>query len=251
MEELSQLFSIVDMLSTTLSCLQNEMNSIPAGYISTKMIKGRPYPYLQWRSKGKVISKYIKRDNLDLIKSDITRRKILKEQCGAISFILSQLKGPLSKISEFLAGYEGLPVPDPASPGSSPDCPFREEGKKHISADGVRVRSKSETVIAALLFSKGIKYRYEEPLKLKTPDGILKVHPDFTVYDKRKNQTIYWEHLGMINDDHYMDQWEKKRRLYRNNGIKEGKNLIITYDDEAGGLDTHLINNIISRYFCL
>ena len=37
----------------------------------------------------------------------------------------------------------------------------------------------------------------------------------------------------------------------RKNGIVEGKNLIVTYDDEKGGLDSDLIQKIIEERFDL
>ena len=42
-----------------------------------------------------------------------------------------------------------------------------------------------------------------------------------------------------------------KKEFYKKNGIVEGKNLIVTYDDEKGGLDSYEIDQMIRRIFDL
>lgn len=44
--------------------------------------------------------------------------------------------------------------------------------------------------------------------------------------------------------------WEAKKTFYEKNGIVEGKNLIVTYD-EKGGLDASEIQRIIEETFDL
>ena len=41
------------------------------------------------------------------------------------------------------------------------------------------------------------------------------------------------------------------KAFYEKNGIKEGKNLIVTFDDENGGLDSSFIDGLIKRTFDL
>lgn len=55
----------------------------------------------------------------------------------------------------------------------------------------------------------------------------------------------------MMNDSKYSRHWEDKKKFYEKHGIKEGKNLIVTYDDEHGGLDSGYIDNLIKDTFCL
>ena len=43
----------------------------------------------------------------------------------------------------------------------------------------------------------------------------------------------------------YKQNWEKKKALYAKHGILQGENLIVTYDDERGGIDSHAIRKII------
>ena len=55
----------------------------------------------------------------------------------------------------------------------------------------------------------------------------------------------------MMTDPQYRKRWEDKKKFYEKNGIVEGKNLIVTYDDENGGLDSDVIQKIIEETFDL
>lgn len=94
---------------------------------------------------------------------------------------------------------------------------------------GELVRSKSEVIIANLLFDNKIRYKYEEPLDV----GGNKKRPDFTIKDKESGKEWYWEHCGMMSDYKYRKKWEDKKRLYNANGYVEGKNLIVTEEWEG------------------
>ena len=122
---------------------------------------------------------------------------------------------------------------------------FFEEGLIHKTIEGNLVRSKSEVIIADCLHYNGLAYKYEEPLEL---EGQVK-RPDFTIEDPDTGDKWYWEHCGMMTDPKYKHRWEEKKKFYEKNGIKEGKNLIVTYDDEKGGLDSSAIDALIKEIF--
>lgn len=73
--------------------------------------------------------------------------------------------------------------------------------------------------------------------------------PDFKVLDGDTGEVWYWEHCGMMNDPKYVRRWEDKKKFYEKHGIVEGKNLIVTYDDENGGLDSGYIDQLIKDTF--
>lgn len=123
---------------------------------------------------------------------------------------------------------------------------FYEAGLIHKTARGELVRSKSEVIIADALFDSKIDYSYEKELSLGD-DGIKS--PDFTIEDAESGTVFYWEHCGMMTDDNYRRRWEAKRALYAKHGIFEGKNLIISYDNENGSIDSQAIRNLIKQYF--
>ena len=85
-----------------------------------------------------------------------------------------------------------------------------EEGKINSTLLDFMVRSKSEVIIANMLFDNGIEdVLYEEPLLAS--DGTFYL-PDFTI--KWKGKTYYWEHLGMLDIPNYKKHWEEKSRWY-------------------------------------
>lgn len=81
----------------------------------------------------------------------------------------------------------------------------------YSTSKGDKVRSKSEVIIANLLFQNSIKYEYEKRLYYNEND--LSILPDFTIHlpDGRE---IYWEHLGMIGTEDYDKRWLKKLKIY-------------------------------------
>ena len=128
---------------------------------------------------------------------------------------------------------------------------FLEEGLIHRTRRGDSVRSKSEVIIADLLYSKGIKYEYE--LRLPGRDGGVR-YPDFTIQGEETGQTIYWEHLGMMRSPAYRRRWQQKQTWYRKEGVlpwEEGGGsagtLLVTQDDERGGINVKEIERLVDE----
>ena len=95
-------------------------------------------------------------------------------------------------------------------------------GKVYSTTKGDLVRSKSEVIIANLLFQYDIKYGYEK--KLKYEDKWIE--PDFTII-LDNGEEYYWEHLGMLGLESYDNRWLEKQEIY--NKYFNGK-LIVTYE---------------------
>lgn len=114
----------------------------------------------------------------------------------------------------------------------------------HRTQQGVKVRSKSELIIADMLEYQEIPYQYE--VELPWDDYYL--CPDFTVVRPRDSKVIYWEHFGKTNDDEYLRKMDLKIVKYRNMGIKPWDNLMISYDRENGSLDLGIIRSMIDSW---
>ena len=127
---------------------------------------------------------------------------------------------------------------------------FLEEGLIHRTKRGDLVRSKSEVIIANELLAQGIdRYEYEAALSL--PDGRTR-YPDFTVVDDDTGARYYWEHLGLLHNPDYEARWNRKLEAYRgasifpyDEGGGEEGTLIVTRDDERGGIDAKAIADLI------
>ena len=81
-----------------------ELESLPTGYISKKNIHGKDYFYLQYKNNGKLVSKYIKEDDLEKLKADLKRREEIEKE---IKSLLAKEKNlnSLSKTTLELSGY--------------------------------------------------------------------------------------------------------------------------------------------------
>ena len=101
---------------------------------------------------------------------------------------------------------------------------YYEEEKKFTTKRGEKVRSKSERMIADILFDEGIPYKYECPLIV----GGHTLHPDFTILDIRSRKEIYWEHFGMVDNEKYAINAFKRIYGYCAAGTAGMGNLIIT-----------------------
>ncbi len=107
---------------------------------------------------------------------------------------------------------------------------YRAEGRLYWTNAGVRVRSKSEAMLANELTRRGIYYEYELP-----PENISGVLPDFTLPDYGD---VIIEHLGLLDDEGYRERWEQKKIEYE----QAGRLYIATNEQEI--LD---INAVVNR----
>jgi len=86
---------------------------------------------------------------------------------------------------------------------------YLEQYKIHRTLADVMVRSKSEVIIANMLFDRDIPFEYERPLY--AADGSFYL-PDFTI--TWRGEKYYWEHLGLLERDEYRQKWDLKRDWY-------------------------------------
>ena len=122
---------------------------------------------------------------------------------------------------------------------------FDENMPEFYTAKGERVRSKSEVIIADMLYREGIPYRYEYPLYLR---GTGRIYPDFTILNLRLRKEILWEHLGMMDDFAYAEKTVRKISGYEQNGMFPGEDLILTYETRKTPLNSRTIMLMIKHY---
>ena len=128
--------------------------------------------------------------------------------------------------------------------------PFAEDSQKYYTANGERVRSKSEVIIADALLRNGVPYCYEVPLKLKRGGeaGSVTFHPDFLCLNVRTRKEFYWEHFGKMDDEDYKENTVGKLNMYVENGFFPGRNLIFTMESGEESLYTRVVEKIIKEF---
>ncbi len=129
---------------------------------------------------------------------------------------------------------------------------FFQEGLIHVTSIGVVVRSMSELAVAEALTSAGQSYEYEKPLTL----GMSTRYPDFTIDDEISGRRIYWEHLGMLENEGYRQRWEAKLAWYLAHGVlpeSEGGGpagmLVTSKGSGLTGFDLTEIKSTVVRVF--
>ena len=129
--------------------------------------------------------------------------------------------------------------------------PFPQDAPQYDTSQGEKVRSKSEVIIADALERHGIPYRYEFPVKLqrieKNSESVY-FYPDFCCLNIHTRQEFFWEHFGLIDDAKYATNAAGKLRLYAENNIFPGRNLIITMETKDEPLNTKLIEKMILAF---
>lgn len=123
---------------------------------------------------------------------------------------------------------------------SKVDVPHIEGLIHKTLKDGLLVRSKSEVIIANMLYEANIDFEYEKFLEEKGKRFL----PDFT-FEDAAGDPIIWEHLGMLSNPAYKESWDKKLAFYKSIGFKEGTNLFTTIDHENGSIDSDEIKEVL------
>lgn len=122
---------------------------------------------------------------------------------------------------------------------------FKPDAPIILTNNGVRVRSKSEKIMADYFESLNIAYKYECPLYLQQYGTI---YPDFTFISPKTRKKIYWEHEGMIDNEEYSRSAAKKIDLYYRNHIYPGENLILTFESSLTTIDTTILKELTAKY---
>ncbi len=118
---------------------------------------------------------------------------------------------------------------------------FKENSPEFYTRQGVRVRSKSEMIIADMLDEVQIPFLYEKPLKL----GTWTIHPDFTLLDISNRREIYWEHFGMMDDMDYRNDAFSKMGKYEECGFYQYDRLIWTFETGKQPLNTKVLRRML------
>lgn len=123
------------------------------------------------------------------------------------------------------------------------------ENLRYETEQGEFVRSKSEVIIANILFQnkKNILYKYEKPLEVMDNGRIKIVYPDFTIINIYTGKITYWEHAGMMDEPHYANEFVKKMNTYVENGLLLGKDVVVTYETQENVLDIGVVKRMVEE----
>lgn len=75
--------------------IEKNIDALPVGYISVKVISGHKYNYRQWREGNKIISQYVPESLLNSVKRKIATRKEYEASLKAVRKELKSVKGKI------------------------------------------------------------------------------------------------------------------------------------------------------------
>ena len=117
---------------------------------------------------------------------------------------------------------------------------YRTEDLRNMTSFGLRVRSKSELLIAEALHRHGLQFRYEQ---VYTVDNYT-VSADFTIM-RADGKLFIWEHEGLMNRQQYARRQRQKAEIFEMLGFHPWDNMIVTYDTGDGNVDLRIIESEI------
>ncbi len=268
---------LLTFLKKIADSVNHELKEAPDGKLSAEKAGKKSRLFLDVTEKGQRRRKVITKEADIIVR--LARKeylRILRETVETDIRLLEHIKKryedptPQSVISKMKETYRQLPeeyffIPisqtykwdrscdgdgscNPADPIAAWACEpyeqstYKPEKKIHMTSRGIRVRSKSELIIAETLYAEGVPFRYEEILTI----GTRRFAPDFTI-KRHDGALIYWEHCGMPDNQAYMASHREKLRNYETAGIVPWKNLIVTYDEPDGTINIEIIKSEIQN----
>lgn len=231
----------IQFVTQELQQIEAELALLPSGDIKAYSNKNS-YRWYYVNQQGRT---YLSRDNLEFAKQ-LTRKKYLLLKKAALiekKYILESKCVDESDKAEkdlqaFLENpaYTELLSSTNAYSKQQQDWVLQEfnsnpnykEQLTFACPSGHLVRSKSEVFIDMALTGQGIPFRYECELII----GKYKFYPDFAILNPNTNEIIYWEHLGKMDDFDYARNAFNKIKLYHQQGIIPGLNLILTFESK-------------------
>lgn len=207
---------------SALESLEAELAQLPKGNLVFRTLHNCQYCHLQYKDKDGIHNIRVPDNEIENMQKIIARRKMLQNAVKKLRFWISICEKNMSRLSSYIS-------PPGIAVFAKPDCPY-------ATLTGSFVRSKSEVIIANALYTNKIPFSYEKPLLLPNTDR--PIYPDFTISSPRQGKTIYWEHLGLADNEKYMEKWHLKKRWYTAAGISPcAGNLIITQESHNAPFD--------------
>ena len=152
----------------------------------------------------------IKRLSRELLYTALTRQtnRIVICHEGPLEDLMELTRASGSDTCRRLTDLMAQTNPFPVTTAAGTSIGILDAGLAHVTDKGILVRSKNEVIIADILddIAPGA-WAYEQPLT--GADGVTR-YPDFTI-STADGRTIFWEHLGMLEDPGYTAGWERKR----------------------------------------
>ena len=211
--------------------VKNNITAMPEGSLVHKFAKGHTYYYAS--NNGKLIS----------LQDDPRLRQLLMEKRWLKSQI-QNIEKDIPVLEHLLRDYAPLfPNPMEWELLEEEQNTYKKEERRHYYK-GVYFRSKSEVLVAMVLDSHGLEYKYEVALHINGRT----IYPDFVIRRKRDGKIFIWEHFGLIFSEEYRQKMYRRLEELHEAGFNIWDNLLMSFDSVEGSIDVDFIERMIKLY---
>lgn len=258
--------------------VDKQLTNVPEGCLKWQNIKGKTYYYHQYMVKdnenknvgSKIRTEYIRKDSTlakDLANKQyysVLKSTIINNLKCLKTFVNRYYDDKMDNIYDSLNDARKklviplyLTIKEQVRTWSEEEYEENNnypENLRYETEQGEIVRSKSEVIIANILFKhrEDILYKYEKPLTLVIDGREKQVHPDFTIINVHTGKITYWEHAGLMDDAHYVNEFVRKMNSYVTNGLVIGRDVVVSYETQSLPLDIkvvkRMVQEIINKY---
>ena len=258
-----ELLNHVSEIENKIKIDTTELRGLPHGNLMVTKNDGHSVIYRVTYAKGKRKRKSITYDS-DMI-CQMLRREFLEDEISSLNrnkeLLLSVIEqlgtaDSTARMRNLMKKYPwmndeqlkaAITAPD-AGDDSWTSSPlnqnyFMEGSLRHVTSWGLRVRSKSEALIAEMLHRYNICFKYEASIDINGGN----IYPDFKIR-RADYKIIWWEHRGLMRDPEYSIKQHQKDIIYEGQGIVPWDNLILTYDNADGEINLKIVESMIKAW---
>ncbi len=216
--------------------MEERIQELPAGYISKKNIKGKTQYYRQWNEGGKLKSKYIKADELDMIREQIEERKKCEEELKVL-----QEKYPLTVGEDItyetnvLYGEEMLDMVEPTKEFQKRD--IYEQIQKYIygpertrvcAVYGLRRTGKTTMLYQTIADMSPEDFAKTAYVKFQSTDTMAMINRDLKKLHKAGYKYIFMDEVTLMED--FIDSAALFSDIY----VQMGMKIVLSGTDSLG-----------------
>ena len=258
----TQIFDLLSQeytrLSSQICSLENAIERLPEGSLEFNK-NGNRYRHYQSINKKRTYLPLSEQETIEALAKKKYLQKMLMDARNEKSAIGKYLKAHNDKdhahdllthnphLEELLSPLFA-PLDEKLRNWASADYPStagHPEFLIHPGPGGKKYRSKSEAMIAYILYKYRIPFRYEWD---KDINGIT-YHIDFTIRHPKTGEFFYWEHCGMMDRDSYAANIGTKLRDFEKVGIFPDRNLILTFESRQYPFEIGMAEEIVKKWF--
>ena len=210
---------------------EERLEKMPEGSLRRKKTREKMYYYLKSGHQEFSLLKYPGRRDIYIEKEWLQGRlKAIDKDIPVLERLLSDYAAicPNPGEWEFFKGEQNE---------------YKKEERRHLYK-GVYYRAKSEVVIAMVLESHDLEFKYEVALHV---NGRI-IYPDFVIRRKRDGKIFIWEHFGMIFSEEYRQKMYRRLEELHEAGFNPWDNLLMSFDSIEGSIDVDFVEKMVKLY---